>query len=59
MSQSFGHGDRNFKCETCGKAFKKMSDKNRHIMQIHEDVKFLCTLCDKYFKRKDYLAVYN
>ena len=59
MSQSFGHGDRTFKCETCGKAFKKMSDKKRHTMQIHEGVKFPCTSCDKSFKRKDYLAVHN
>ena len=57
MNPNFAHGVRTFNCETCGKAFKKRSDKNRH-MQIHEDIKFPCKMCNKSFSRKDNLAAH-
>ena len=58
MNQSSGHGVRTFNCETCGKAFKKNSDKNRHTMRFHKDIKFPCTICNKSFSRKDNLSVH-
>ena len=57
MSQSFTPGAMTFNCDTCGKGFKKRSDKNRH-MQIHEDIKFPCKICSKSFSRKDNLAAH-
>ena len=57
MNPNFAPGIKTFNCETCGKTFKKRSDKNRHI-QIHKDIKFPCQMCNKSFSRKDNLAAH-
>jgi KRAB domain-containing zinc finger protein len=35
-------------CKFCGEAFKKLTDKRRHIRTVHkETLKFSCTMCDR------------
>ena len=57
MNKCVVPGVRTFNCETCQKAYKTRSDKNRH-MKIHEATKFPCTICNKSFSRKDNLAAH-
>ena len=57
MNPNFAPGIKTFNCETCGKTFKKRSDKNRH-MQIHKGIKFPCKMCNKSFSRKDNLVAH-
>lgn len=45
-----------FKCKTCEKIFKKNNKLQRHIKEIHENMKeFPCFLCRKTFKRASHL----
>lgn len=36
-------------CDTCGKAFNLAHDLKRHVLNIHEGVKYHCDKCDKTF----------
>ncbi|KAF4525663.1 hypothetical protein B566_EDAN001264 [Ephemera danica] len=43
--------ERNFKCETCGKAFRQMSTLSQH-RAIHSDARpYICEFCKKTFNR--------
>ena len=47
--------DRN-SCKDCGKEFKKVGKLQRHIREIHQNLKpFKCEICQKEFKRNSHL----
>lgn len=47
--------DRNI-CKECGREFKKVGKLQRHIREIHQNLKpFKCDICDKEFKRNSHL----
>ena len=42
-----------FHCGQCDNEFTSLSNLNKHVQTIHNDVKFKCDLCDKEFKQKN------
>jgi uncharacterized Zn-finger protein len=42
-------------CKQCEKKFKRKSDLNRHVANIHEEKVFRCDFCENSYARKDNL----
>ena len=45
-------------CEECGKKFKKASNRERHIRNVHYQQKHECSRCGKLFGRPDNLKIH-
>lgn len=57
VSYNFSDENKTFKCETCGKAFRRSEHLKRHIRSVHSSERpFACPTCDKKFSRSDNLA---
>ena len=41
------------RCQLCDKLFTKISDKKRHVQQVHYEEIFSCDICGKEFTRRD------
>ena len=46
----------NFECEICEQTFQTNQTKRKHITVVHGEVKHLCNVCNKIFRRKNQLT---
>ena len=44
-----------FECEICEQKFQTIQTKRKHITIVHGEVKHLCNVCNKIFRRKNQL----
>merc|ERR1712018_784080 len=52
-------GKRNYKCDSCGKAFAFSQHLKNHIRKIHEGQRNCnCSSCGKSFTRSEYLQIH-
>jgi len=51
-----GEKNKNHECPTCGKKFVQKCDLNRHLNIHSYERKYKCSVCEKSFKRADYLS---
>ena len=46
------HSNKTFKCPTCDRSFKGLSNLKKHCEFVHNDIsKYECDICEKPFKR--------